>query len=325
VIVSRRIESSFLPQIASSLEEAGIEWLRLPVDDGDENKDLAQVARVVDRMAEAGVVRDATVVAVGGGVVGDLAGFIAATYMRGIGLVHVPTTLVSQVDSSIGGKVGVNHRSSKNLVGTFYPARLVLADPCTLRTLPERELACGMAEVIKTALVGSQRLFRFLEEELSRGGRGKIREIDFLAECVRRCIEVKGRIVEGDPFDRGLRHLLNLGHTAGHAIEAAAGYRGVSHGEAVALGLLAALRIAEARGMAGEALSDRTRRLLETCGLPTRLPPVDREALLRALRLDKKRRNGRMRFVLPMRPGRAKLVDDVDDEEILSALERPKA
>jgi 3-dehydroquinate synthase len=321
LIMPANIREIFRGQISASLDSAAIPWQEIPARDGDPDKTLPQAGEIIDRLAAQGAVRDAVVVAVGGGVTGDLAGFVASIYMRGIALVHVPTTLLAQVDASIGGKVGVNHPRAKNLIGSFYQPHLVLSDPCTLRTLPDREISNGMAEVVKTAIIGSPALFDFLDQELSTSPRRKLRKPEFLERCVAECAAVKSAIVTRDPFERDERRVLNLGHTLGHALESVKAYA-LTHGEGVSIGLVAALRIAVERGVARADLLERTRRILAQCGLPIAAPAFDETALVAGLHLDKKRRSGRLHFVLPIRPGMVEVVDDVSETEMLAALRK---
>jgi shikimate kinase / 3-dehydroquinate synthase len=318
VFMPEVVRDRFGEQITASLDAAGIAWDAIPVRDGDGRKSLAQAGELIDRLAALGAERDATAVAVGGGVTGDLAGFVASIYMRGIPLVQVPTTLLAQVDASIGGKVGVNTGRAKNLIGGFHAPALVVSDPCVLRGLPDREIASGMAEVVKTALLGSAEFFGWLEREL--GGLPALRRIDFLERCVAESAAIKAAIVERDPFEAGERRVLNLGHTVGHALETAGRYAGLSHGEAVSVGTIAALRVAVARGRATAEFLEITRRILSCCGLPVGVPLVDEDALRGALQLDKKRRAGRLHFVLPLAPGSVEIVDDLTEQELVAAL-----
>jgi 3-dehydroquinate synthase len=237
--------------------------------------------------------------------------------MRGVALVQVPTTLVAQADASIGGKVGVNHPRAKNLIGTIHQPHLVLSDPDTLATLPARELASGMAEVVKTAIIGSPSLF----EKLSAASTGGAPQNDpaLLEAAVRECVRIKGHIVEADPFERDERRVLNLGHTLGHAIEAVAGYGSVLHGEAVAIGLMAALTVAVNRGIATSDFLHATRSILLASGLPVHMPTLDEAALRAAVLSDKKRRSSGLTFVLPVAPGEVRMVSDVTDEELIRA------
>lgn len=311
----------FLEQLAASLGEARIPHSVIEIEDGDPKKNLLQVEAIVDKLIEHGARRDATVIPVGGGVTGDIGGFAASLFMRGVPLVQIPTTLLAQVDSSIGGKVGVNHPLAKNLIGAFYQAHLVLSDPCTLRTLPIEEISNGMAEVVKAALIDDEAFFEYLEREASKDASERLRDIAFLEKCAFEAARIKCRIVNEDPYERDRRRTLNLGHTVGHALEASTHYTGLKHGQAVSLGLLAAMRIAEARGALGHDILDRTRALLTWCGLPVVMDAFDRETVVRSLSLDKKIRNGRIHFVLPTGIGSADVIDDVTVDEIVAAME----
>jgi shikimate kinase/3-dehydroquinate synthase len=278
--------------------------LTLTVEPGEEHKTLASAERLWRALAAAGVDRDWRVVAVGGGVVGDLAGFVAATYQRGIPVVQVPTTLVAQVDAALGGKTGVDLPEGKNYVGAFHQPVAVHVVPATLETLPAAERAAGYAEVLKTALIAGGALW----ERVARGD-------DPDGDMVLACARTKLGIVAADERDGGPRQLLNLGHTVGHAIESVTGYARYRHGEAVALGLLAALRLSgrdELRAHVGELLAAR--------GLPVRLDGADPAAVARATRTDKKRRNGEVPFVLVQAPGDVRFGQRVADDDLLAAV-----
>ena len=319
LLIAENVRAHFGAQIHASLDEAKIPWEELPLSDGDGAKTFAQAGEILAELARRGCTRDATAVTVGGGVTGDLGGFVAATFMRGIPFVQVPTTLLAQVDASIGGKVGVNLPQAKNLVGSFFHPALVLSDPCTLRTLPTRELSGGMAEVIKTALIGSEAFFDSMEHGLSH--ENALQDPAFLEDCVRSCAAVKAAVVERDPYEAGERRILNLGHTLGHAYEAVAHYEGFNHGEAIAVGLVAVLRIAVARGLADPSLLGRTQEMLRRAGLPVTPPAVDRATFEQSLQLDKKKRAGKLVFVLPVKPGTMAVLDDVTEAEIRAATE----
>jgi 3-dehydroquinate synthase len=275
------------------------------------------VARIHDAAFAARLERGSLMVALGGGVVGDMAGFAAATWLRGIGVVQVPTTLLAMVDAAIGGKTGVNHPGGKNLIGAFHQPRLVLIDPAVLATLPVREFRAGMAEVIKYAVIGDAALFTELEAAVRRrpGDALASREAvgpRLLQRLLERSAAAKARVVAADEREGGLRAILNYGHTLGHAVETLSGYGTYLHGEAVALGMLAAGEISEAMGLwSGE---DRRRQetLIAAAQLPLRLPPLDPDAVLRCLQTDKKVRDGRVRFVLPTGLGTVEVRDDVD-------------
>ncbi len=285
--------------------------------DGERFKTLHTVARVYDTLIRAAADRATTLVAVGGGVIGDLTGFVAATYLRGVGLVQVPTTLAAQVDAAIGGKVGVNHPLGKNLVGAFYPPALVVADLLTLATLPRREFRAGLYEVVKYGVIESRDLF-----DRVAGGLPAIfaREPAVLHPIVTESCRIKARIVEADEHEAGLRRVLNLGHTAGHALETLTRYRRFLHGEAVAVGMLVACEIAVARGAMPEAERRRVADLIVQMGP---LPPVgDLSAaqVLDVMHHDKKVIGGRLHFVLPLGIGRVTTVDDVQEKELEGAL-----
>jgi 3-dehydroquinate synthase len=320
LFIPRALKSRLYRPIKPSLEAASIPHEVVPIEDGDANKNLAQVRDLLDRLAASDAGRDSVIVSVGGGVCGDVSGFVASTYMRGVPFVQVPTTLVGQVDASIGGKVGVNHPRAKNLIGSLYQPTLVLNDPLMLENLPRREISNGMAEVVKTAIVGSPPLYQFIAGELKQPAESKFEDPAFLEYCTFESARVKCEIVERDPYERDLRRVLNLGHTMGHALESALEYEGLKHGEAVALGTIAAIRVSIARGRASRELLDRTVAMLHWCGLQTRTPPVDRERLRRALKLDKKIKSGHLYFVLPLEVGKVEMVGDVTEEELMEAL-----
>ncbi|ADU50342.1 3-dehydroquinate synthase [Thermaerobacter marianensis DSM 12885] len=302
--------------VAAALDQAGFHVVRAVVPAGEEAKSLHWASALYDRLLEAGAGRDAWVFALGGGVVGDLAGFVAATYMRGIAFAQLPTTLLAQVDASAGGKVAVNHPRAKNLIGAFHQPRLVVADPATLVTQPWPAYRGGLAEMVKHALLDGEDHLASLEAAVPR-----LRERDphQLAPLIARSVAVKARIVAVDPEERGPRAFLNLGHTFAHALEAATGYR-VPHGDAVAAGLALALALSERLGMIPAGLAARVQHLLARLGLPVTLaeacrawdvPPPEAAAVLGRLLYDKKNRRGRVRFVLLGAPGQVTLRDDV--------------
>jgi len=317
VIASRTVAGFHGVSARKSLDGAQIKSRFIEIDDSEQGKNMDQAERLLYELTDAGATRDSTVIALGGGVTGDLAGFVAATYMRGIAFVQVPTTLLAQVDASIGGKVGVNHPRAKNLIGTIHQPHLVLSDPDTLATLSARELASGMAEVVKTAIVGSAELFEDLRAAAAKGAPQD--DSAFVEACVRACVRIKGRIVEADPFERDRRRALNLGHTLGHAVESVAGYGRMTHGDAVAIGMMAALSLAVRRGVATTDFLEATRAIITACGLPVHMPALDSGALIAAMGNDKKRRTGGLAFVLPVAPGEVRVVNDVTEEELIRA------
>ena len=285
---------------------------------GEASKTLANFSGVIDALAALGATRDACIYALGGGVVGDLAGFAAACWMRGIDVVQLPTTLLAMVDSSVGGKTAVDIAQGKNLVGAFHPPCAVIADTAALRTLPPRELRAGFAEVIKYGAIVDAPFLDWLDADAD----GLLAGDDaVLAEAIARSCAHKAAIVERDPFERGERALLNFGHTFGHAIETEQGYGGLNHGEAVAVGMVLAARLSTLLGLADAADGERLRALLARFGLPTALPPdLDPAALVARMRLDKKAQGSGLRFVLWNGAGKARVVADVAEARVLDAL-----
>ncbi len=280
---------------------------------GEQSKNLAVVSRLYDAAVDAGLDRNSPVIALGGGMIGDLAGFAASTYMRGVPLVMVPTSLLAQVDSSVGGKVAVNHPRGKNLIGTIYPPRLVIIDPGLLGSLPERQLLAGLAEVIKYGIIENKEFFLWLEENLDRLLRGDSAR---LARAVGESIRAKARVVEADEHERDYRRVLNFGHTIGHALEAATGYSHYLHGEAVLAGMAAAVRIAIAGNLIDSASSERIYALLNKTGFKKPPSGLTAEKIIDKLKHDKKRRDSDLIFVLPSGIGSAKIVP-VNDEQLI--------
>jgi 3-dehydroquinate synthase len=303
--------------VLSALERGGIEAVLVTVPPGERTKTLATAARLYEHFADLGADRDTPVIALGGGVVGDLAGFAAATYLRGLPLVHLPTTVLAQADSAVGGKTGVDLPRGKNLVGAYHPPRLVVVDPEVLATLPARQVRAGLAEVAKVGMALDAGLFRLLEE----------RAEDLLAlapgvvdSALARALGAKAAVVSADERDRGRRQLLNYGHTVGHALEAAGGYRRWLHGEAVAHGMIAAARLSVQRGLLSAAGEARQAALLQRLGLARRFPPVSAANLLSYMELDKKWRAGRRTVVLTAGVGVARVRRDLSRLELMRAL-----
>jgi 3-dehydroquinate synthase len=303
------------PQITESLP--GAECIQVP--DGERHKHLAMVGRIYEALVRGRADRGSVVVALGGGVVGDMAGFAAATFMRGIDLVQVPTTLLAQVDASVGGKVGVNLPSGKNLVGAFYQPRLVVADPTVLRTLSRREFRAGLYEVIKYGMACSASLFDQLQQEARRLADPAAESLGgIIAECCR----LKAAVVSADEREAGPRRVLNFGHTAGHAIEALTGYRTFRHGEAVGWGMLVAAQVAVTRGVLSREASEALESLVMALGP---LPPISNlpaTQLIEGMRRDKKVIDGTLHVVLPTRIGACTIADDVSEQEFVDALQR---
>jgi 3-dehydroquinate synthase len=305
----------YAPAVLRALPDRRIVEVLLP--DGEQHKILGNVARVLDVLVANRFGRDCVVVALGGGVVGDLAGFAAATYQRGVAFVQLPTTLLAQVDSAVGGKTGVNHPGGKNLIGAFHQPRCVISDTATLATLPVRELRAGLAEVIKYGLVFDIDFLQWLEQNID--ALLKL-EPEALAHAIHRCCDLKAQVVIRDEREQGDRALLNLGHTFGHAIESATGYSQWLHGEAVAVGMLVAADMSRSIGLLSSHDVQRVRDLLERTGLPAGAPRIGAQRALEFMRMDKKARAGRIRLVLLERLGRALFTADYPDEALDSTL-----
>lgn len=289
----------------------------LLVADGERAKHLRTVSKVYDGLLAAKADRRTVVVVVGGGVLGDLAGFAAASFLRGLPLVHVPTTVVAQVDSAIGGKVGVNHALGKNLIGAFYPPRAVLSDPGVLATLSAREFRAGLYEVIKYGVIESPRLFARLESDLEKI---VARDIDVLVPVIAECSKIKARVVMADEHETGERRILNFGHTAGHALEAITNYRRFRHGEAVGVGMLAAAALANARGALSDEARQRVFTLIERLGALPDVKDLSAAECAAATGRDKKVISGKLHFVLPVKIGKTEIVADVTTTELTRAL-----
>jgi len=318
IITDTNVAPLYGESLRESLKAAGFLVDMLDVSAGEESKSLRQANRLFEKLPPLGMDRQSFVIALGGGVVGDLAGFVAASYMRGIALVQMPTTLLAQMDSSVGGKVGVNLPQGKNLVGAFYQPRLVLADTGTLTTLPERELRAGFAEVIKHGAIRDAEFFAWLEREYQH-----VLKLNPVAvtHAVRRCCEIKAEVVSADERESGLRAILNFGHTIGHAMEALSEYVGLLHGEAISMGMRFAANLSVKRAGLAQAEADRLEALLVASGLPTRLgAKFEIDQLIAAMRLDKKARNGKLRFVLLKRLGETIITNAVADADIEEAV-----
>ena len=300
VVTNTTVAPLYLPALRKALGERRVAECVLP--DGEQHKTLQTAGRVFDALVENKLNRDATVLALGGGVVGDIAGFCAACYQRGIGYVQIPTTLLAQVDSSVGGKTGVNHSGGKNLIGAFHQPLAVIADTDTLATLPDRELSAGVAEVIKYGCVSDPLLFDWLERNV---GKLLARDAAALSHAIAQSCQIKANVVAQDEREQGLRAILNFGHTFGHAIEAATAYKTYLHGEAVALGMLIAVDLSCRLGMIDAAIKARLHDLVARAGLPTDAPKIGAACALELMQMDKKVLSGKLRLVLLEKPGRA--------------------
>lgn len=309
--------------LLSNFNYQGIEPVVHLVPQGESSKSMNELSRIYDVLVEHKFSRDSVIVALGGGVIGDLSGYAAASYMRGINLVQVPTTLLAQVDSSIGGKTAINHEKGKNLIGAFYQPRAVLIDVGVLSTLPQRELITGMAEVVKYGVIDDRVFFEMLEVNADNLLIYTPEYTKIWVNIITTSCRIKAKVVTLDERENGLRAILNFGHTIAHAIESITAYTRYNHGEAVAIGMVGAAIIARNRGLIDTDVQNRITRLLTRLGLPVSFSANDAE-VLDLLRLDKKAKSGRIRFVLPQRLGNVEIYSDISDQEILTALSELK-
>jgi len=318
IITNPTVKDLYGVTLAQSLNQTGFKVRILTVPDGEAHKTLETAGRLYQELTKSHAERVTPVLALGGGVIGDLAGFVAATYLRGMPLIQIPTTLLAQVDSSIGGKVAVDHGQLKNMVGTFYQPKAVLADTSTLKTLPDKELKNGLAEVIKYAIIYNHGFLDFLENNLD-----SIKALDerALAEIVLRSAKIKAEVVAQDELDLGLRHILNYGHTVGHAIEATSDFN-IAHGQAIAIGMVAAARIANKLGIMNSQTSLRIKKIITRAGLPTKLPDIDTASIIQAMSHDKKIAQGKIKLVLPKSPGNVFITDEVSLSLIKEVLQQ---
>lgn len=296
IITNPTVAGLYLKPLQESLSRAGFRVTPVLVPEGEEHKNLKSLAAIYDRLISERFERSSFLVALGGGVIGDMAGFAAATFLRGIPYVQVPTTLLAQVDSSVGGKTGINHREGKNLIGAFYQPRLVLIDVGVLGTLPRRELLAGLAEVIKYGIIEHADLFGLIEEKLERL---LVLERELLVEVIASSCAIKARVVEKDEREEDYRSVLNFGHTIGHALESLTGYEKFLHGEAVAIGMAEAASISVSQGACDQVACQRIHQLIKRAGLPTEIPPsIKPLELVKRMEVDKKSAGGKIKFVL---------------------------
>ncbi|HUV23361.1 MAG TPA: 3-dehydroquinate synthase [Gammaproteobacteria bacterium] len=318
IVSNSTVAPLYLETVQQSLDSGGIRYDCIILDDGEQYKTLESMTRIIDLLLEKRHDRRTTVIALGGGVIGDIGGFAASVYQRGVNFIQLPTTLLSQVDSSVGGKTGVNHPLGKNMIGAFYQPRCVIADIDTFKTLPARELSAGLAEVIKYGLIYDVEFFRWLEDNID----GLIQlDPERLARAVLVSCETKARIVEQDERESGLRAILNLGHTFGHAIETVMGYGNWLHGEAVAAGMVMAIDLSIREGLVDEELRKRSIDLLSRAGLPVSPPAnISLEQYLDVMAIDKKTLDGKIRLVLLRGLGEAFVSADYSHEKLQQTL-----
>jgi 3-dehydroquinate synthase len=320
IITDSNVDELYSEPVGDALQEAGAQVDILVADAGEQSKSPEVAADLWEQMLDQGADRKTVVIALGGGVVGDLAGFVAATFTRGLRFVQVPTTLLAQVDSSVGGKVGVNLPGGKNMVGAFWQPRGVIIDVAVLESLPEREFRAGMAEVVKYGVIQDAEFFAYLETNVEAINN---RNAGVLSYIVKRCCRLKADVVEKDEREEtGLRAILNYGHTFCHAFEAATNYEELLHGEGVAIGMMCAARLAERLGRVDMAFVARLQKLLESFQMPLDVPAVEHDELIELMYRDKKVERGKLRFVLPTQMGHVELVNDVGTEDVLAALDK---
>ena len=317
VVTNPTVAQLYLDPIHEALSKADFQVTPVLLPDGEEHKNLKSLATIYDHLISERFERKSCVLALGGGVIGDLAGFAAATYLRGVPYVQVPTTLLAHVDSSVGGKTGVNHENGKNLIGAFYQPKLVLIDVAVLKTLPRRELVAGLAEVIKYGIIHDPDLFHLLEQKV-----GKLIDLDreLLAQVIATCCAIKARVVEADEREDDYRAVLNFGHTIGHALEAVTGYGQLLHGEGVAVGMVKAVALSVQQGFCDKASFNRVVALVRKAGLPVEIPPgVSSQNLIQAMEVDKKVAGGKIKFIMCEGIGKTRF-HWLAPNEILSAL-----
>ena len=316
IITDSTVKKLYGNTLRRNLTSDGFQVITLEIPEGEEQKSLGTASRLYDELADCHAERTTPILALGGGVTGDLAGFVAATYLRGMPLIQIPTTLLAQVDSSIGGKVAVDQGQLKNKIGAFYQPKLVITDITTLSTLSSRALVNGLAEVIKYGVIWDKEFFTYLERNLDRI---KSLEESLLEETVFRSAQTKAKVVEKDEKDTGLRNILNYGHTIGHAIESVSDFR-IWHGEAVALGMLAAGKISVKLGVLDKDELARLRNLIQRADLPMKIPKLEVDKIIQAMRHDKKILKGKVRFILPKSIGNVFITDEVSPSLVKEVL-----
>lgn len=317
VVTNTTVAPLYRARLDQALEGLRVETVVLP--DGEAYKSIESLTKIWDALVLGRFDRNTTLIALGGGVIGDITGFAAASYQRGVHFIQIPTTLLAQVDSSVGGKTGINHPGGKNMIGAFWQPRAVIADTDTLDTLPDRELSAGLAEVIKYGLIYDEPFLSWIEANIERL---RTRDAETLAYAIRRSCEIKAEVVSQDERESGLRAILNLGHTFGHAIETAAGYGHWLHGEAVGVGMCMAARLSELEGWLSAQDAARIRAIIKRAGLPTHAPAgMTREQFQHLMGIDKKVLDGRLRLVLLQRIGEARVTGDFSPDHLITCLD----
>jgi len=317
IVTNTTVAPLYLEALTQTLQGIGVDCLSVILPDGEQYKNAETLGIIYDRLLESRCERTTPLIALGGGVIGDMTGYAAATYLRGVPFIQIPTTLLAQVDSSVGGKTGINHTLGKNMIGAFYQPQLVLADTDTLNTLPDNELAAGVAEVIKYGLIRDLQFFEWLEQNIDRL---RARDTEALQFAIARSCQSKAEVVAADERESGVRALLNLGHTFGHAIETGSGYGNWLHGEAVAAGTIMAADLSQRLGWIGTQEVTRIRQLFERAGLPVIGPPLGSLVYEQLMGLDKKVEGGKIRFVLLKAIGDARVTAEVPGELLRETL-----
>ena len=317
IITDSNVNELYAKNALAFLKNAGAEASLTDFPAGEASKHLGTVGALYSKAVGCGLDRNSLIVALGGGVPGDIAGFVAATYMRGVNFIQIPTSLLAMVDSSVGGKTGVDLPEGKNLVGAFWQPLHVLIDPEVLKTLPEREVKCGLAEIIKYGVIVDEELFEMLENNIDKLNS---LDLDFYSEVIARCCRLKAQVVSQDEREGGLRAILNFGHTFGHAVEAVSGYQTIGHGEGVAIGMCMASDLAAKSGRMDKNAAMRLEQLLKTLGLPCGITGHKAESILEAMSSDKKKKDGKLVLILPDKIGAVSIVNDTSRNDILTAI-----
>tara|TARA_Y100001968_G_scaffold270183_1_gene261278 strand:- start:5469 stop:6578 length:1110 start_codon:yes stop_codon:yes gene_type:complete len=320
LITNSIINKYYSDQLLKSLTEYGFNAYTLLIQEGEQNKNLKTIEKIHECAFNQKLERGSLIISLGGGVVGDIVGFAAATWLRGISFIQIPTTLLAMVDASIGGKTGVNHPGGKNLIGAFHQPKLVIIDPKSLKTLPEREFQAGMAEIIKYGVIGDPDLVEILENAPQINNLNNL-GFDLTEEIIERSAATKAKIVISDEREGGLRAILNYGHTFGHVVENLCGYGKFLHGEAVAIGMIAAGELAVLKGKWNKNDAIRQYELIKKAGLPSKWPKLPLKNILSTLEGDKKVKDGKIRFILPTEIGKVEIFDDISKEEIIECLQ----